>query len=933
MKHMRSVGFALAAAFAAATAPFQFRAAMAAPPADEASIGVGMKISCKAKFLKVPTKGYWTIARKDCEYWLRYEVQSGQTGRFQFFVYLEGKWEPRVAVQKDVSAGRTYAVSAEWDGLNIGISVDGEQFVRQARRGRCFRTSNPLHLGERGRIEVSGFVIANEPKVFAVIGELRTKELMPRNGSPVTLLGKLSNIGAGFSGGEVEAVLLQGVSVAPGRASIPPLAENAELPLEWRIDAGTNSAVELEISLRAGGKLLARERKRIVVMPERDPDLSAKAWSPPVSPGRTYHVDSDSGDDGNDGLSQARPWRTFANAKALTLGPGERLLLKRGCVFDGELRLKARGSADNWAEIGAYGDGARPRIRRRRHINDRCGLIKDPSFLAVRDIIFSDAGMGLMLVCDGAGSGTILVERCLMHHIEGMYRFNAHGLPDWRDEPGAPCPGNNRSVGLHISGKNARHAVVRDCEMYQCSGGYFIYATDVFVNRVFCHDNFTHNTSPHPYFGSDRAWMTDCVFDASGWQASAGTMGVMLCDNNGLVIRGCHFLNQPDSGSADQGGIDFEARGENCLIDECTFRNNAGAAIEVLGLRHPQTRNIHIRRCRFDRNNYARKNGPCEIQVWGTPNTSRDIACSNGRIEDNGYVTIPGIPFYVNNTQTTNDWILAGNRRFDFPEDLYRAYPYPDPPEVSVCGEIWTDETEVALIAKAGRAGVKLFWEQTEGSAGVSFRNPSAASTKAVFPGPGDYRVQLNADNGRLWRSARTAVHVLPKGYLTFKTWDFSKNLDVQGWRVERAGTSFEFIRAKSHVWSTKSYPVHMVGGDYLITAIKNSADACITTPDGMSAGVLCSDDRVNTVRIKMQNRTNSPRMRLWWQVDGVAPKWDPKNSVAIDVKPMDDCDSVYEAELPPCGPVKQFRLSFSADGRKVSGTCRIDYIWLGRKM
>ena len=86
---------------------------------------------------------------------------------------------------------------------------------------------------------------------------------------------------------------------------------------------------------------------------------------------------------------------------------------------------------------------------------------------------------------------------------------------------------------------------------------------------------------------------------------------------------------------------------------------------------------------------------------------------------------------------------------------------------------------------------------------------------------------------------------------------------------------------------------------------------------------------RVNAFRIKMQNRTNSRRMRLWWQ-KGAELTWDEKDSVAFDVKPMDNDDSVYEATLPHVGAVRRLKLSFSADGENTTGTCRIDYIWLG---
>ena len=53
-------------------------------------------------------------------------------------------------------------------------------------------------------------------------------------------------------------------------------------------------------------------------------------------------------------------------------------------------------------------------------------------------------------------------------------------------------------------------------------------------------------------------------------------MGIMLGGNDGLIIRNCYFRNQPDSGSADEGGIDFENRGCGCLIDHCTFAGRSG---------------------------------------------------------------------------------------------------------------------------------------------------------------------------------------------------------------------------------------------------------------------------------------------------------------------------------------------------------------------
>ena len=213
----------------------------------------------------------------------------------------------------------------------------------------------------------------------------------------------------------------------------------------------------------------------------------------------------------------------------------------------------------------------------------------------------------------------------------------------------------------------------------------------------------------------------------------------------------------------------------------------------------------------------------------------------------------------------------------------------------------------------------------------MTFAKADAARTKATFPVEGDYRVNLKADNGTLWRTARTAVHILPPGALTFRAWDFAKNLDMQGWRAEGTGTSYEFLPGKIAFWNSKSHPVRLVCGDYLVVAMKDTAEACLVTPDEMDVGVQCSATRANAMRIKMQNHTTSRKMRLWWQTNSREPAWDEKNTAVFDVTPMDADDSIYTVPMPPVGNLKQLKLSFSADGEKVTGTCRIDYIWLGK--
>src|SRR6478752_1449242 len=83
--------------------------------------------------------------------------------------------------------------------------------------------------------------------------------------------------------------------------------------------------------------------------------------SAPVSAaGGAFYVNCSTGKDSNPG-TQAAPWKSLTKASAAALGPGDQLLLARGCVWDGQ-RLEApwNGTAAEPVTVGAYGDGPRP---------------------------------------------------------------------------------------------------------------------------------------------------------------------------------------------------------------------------------------------------------------------------------------------------------------------------------------------------------------------------------------------------------------------------------------------------------------------------------------------------------------------------------------------------------------------------------------------
>jgi len=662
----------------------------------------------------------------------------------------------------------------------------------------------------------------------------------------------------------------------------------------------------------------------------------------------TYYVDSIGGKNSSSGIAPEAAWKDFFNINGRTLSAGERLLIKRGSVINQELRIGARGTPDQWAEIGAYGEGARPSIRRNWDINDRCVLVRNPDFLRISSLVVSHAGKGLIVCYAEPGHGGLVIEDCIAHHIEGLYRPDSSGIPEWRNFHPPTDDGLSSypiSPGIAVTGKG-RDITLHDCEMFQTSRGFHVQGGKVALDRVYSHHNYTFNTSPHPQLvGVTNAVMQNCIFDASGYHAYAGTMGIMLIAPMNLTIRNCTFRNQPDSGCYDEGCIDFEANGNGCLVESCTFQNNAGAAIEFLGFHVPQVRNVEICRSRFIQNNWAKKLGPSEIFIWGK-NSTPEISCSTGSIHDNGYVLLPGIEFFTNQAPKTTQWTVTNNTAYPSIKALDEAMPLNSPPVVSAGDDVISNDADVRLNGLAsddGRPANKKLaarWELLEGPGKVTFKTPAVAKCDAVFSAPGDYVLRLVGDDGELWTSSMVTVHILPRGVTVAKAWEFNTPLDKQGWTdaelgtqavtlykeppVSKPGADVQIKKEPAPI-SCISYPVHYVAGGCYILALENAPTAHLLSADSLDVPLK----QHKTVRLRLQNHTSATHMTLRF-ITSADPAWSEAKSVKFTVAANDNEMRDYAVDLSALpgwtGTLKQLRLDLTG-GDAATGTCRIDYI------
>jgi len=902
-----------------------------ASSSPDLQLAPGLRIDALVCFEDIPAEPL-PILIKDEEYMLRVNP-SQEGGDFGFFVHVGG-WEPRVRSNERVKTGVWYRLMARWDGETLTLEVNGKRF-QGGHRGIPKPTSNPLRIGGGG-ILIDWLRVTNPRLPVLRVDGVRQEQAILRAGRPETITAIVRNIGMDAGPCTARLALSEGIRCLgdAGRA-VGALPMGAEQTVTWTVQAHAGTIGTAEIRVTAEGCRPAIRRHALMFFPAQGtPAVPVPPTAEKKRKAISYYVDAISGNNKNAGTSPTAAWRDFTNINGRTLGPGEKLLIRRGSVINQELVLSAAGVAANWAEIGAYGEGPRPVIRRNWDIADRCVLVRNPDFLRIRSLVVCYAGKGLVVTYTGGGHQGLLIEDCIAHHIEGLYRPNAHGIPEWRDRSGAPGDRLNCSAGIAVVGAVARGITVRDCEMFQNSWGFRVQGADVVLDRIYCHDSFVRNTSPHPaVVAVRRCVMKNCILDASGWDAGAGTMGIMLVDVHGMIIRNCTFRNLPDAGNHDEGGIDFEGHGNGCLIEQCTFENNAGAAIEVLGLKVPQITNLEIRASRFIKNNWAHKLGPSEIFVWGR-RPDPNVCCSNGWIHDNGYVTVPGVDFFVNEAPTLTSWTLENNTAYATVEELEQAMPFNRPPTVTAGADIRTDRRTVRLKGRATDdkrpAGKRLSvkWEVMEAPGKVVFSNEQSPETQATFDAPGDYLLRLTADDGELWGSDMVTVHILPPGTTILAAWEFNRSLDKEGWTEVNPGTRLQ--EWKHPLWPTRSYPVKYVAGGYFILAIENSPDAHLLSPTPL--GIELSGRE--TITIRFQNHTPASTMRLAFITEKDAT-WDLVKSRTFRVVPKDDGPRTYTVPMAGVpgwtGRLRQFRIDL-ATGKPLTGTCRFDYIWISRK-
>ncbi len=147
----------------------------------------------------------------------------------------------------------------------------------------------------------------------------------------------------------------------------------------------------------------------------------------------TFYVDSRDGDDANPGTQPEKPWKTLQKVNNTTFQAGDRVLLKAGSCWDGQLWPKGSGEEGNPIRIGKYGSGAKPLIQGKGLVEDAV-LLKNQQYWEIEDleVTNSSASAGIhrgvhLALSDFGEAHHLVVRRMTVHDVTGQDEPKNHG--------------------------------------------------------------------------------------------------------------------------------------------------------------------------------------------------------------------------------------------------------------------------------------------------------------------------------------------------------------------------------------------------------------------------------------------------------------------------------------------------------------------------
>ncbi|MGV3642327.1 MAG: hypothetical protein ACO1NZ_17520 [Adhaeribacter sp.] len=168
---------------------------------------------------------------------------------------------------------------------------------------------------------------------------------------------------------------------------------------------------------------------------------------------RPVYVDSEAGNDHNNGFSEKSAWQTLDKLNSITFGPGARIWLKAGSMWVGALQPKGSGSEKQPIVLDQYGEGSKPLIDGNGLEGKGVLSLYNQQYWEINNLeLVNDSALpgdrrGVEVKAENAGTlHHIHLKNLDIHHIKGMIG-NGHK--------------EKRTAGIYITTQSDKHKPTR----------------------------------------------------------------------------------------------------------------------------------------------------------------------------------------------------------------------------------------------------------------------------------------------------------------------------------------------------------------------------------------------------------------------------------------------------------------------------------------
>ncbi len=360
----------------------------------------------------------------------------------------------------------------------------------------------------------------------------------------------------------------------------------------------TNNTSKLSMKIPATTGIGDYKVKVYVTINEKEISVLSDIYNISDKSSRIFYVSNSTGEDINNGLSEETAIKTLKRVSELELRPGDRLLLRRGDMWENEkLLLQHSGTLEYPIIVSSYGTGDKPHIK--PNYKEFYGIrIVNAAGYEISDVEISEVIGGIVVWEENTYNHQYLkISNCYFHDMTDQGRGVPNNIPDLLYGTGISIAGSDNYGGKTL----LSDIFIENCRFDKCDVGIEVIGRDhdeikrwnehshhkisrfafMNVNIKDCEITRSYRSGGVMLYCITGGKSENILVDQTGYNGVGMWWGVcafQVARVSDYLVENCTFQNTIKGTSPDGQGFDWEADNHNVVVRNCRFLHNDGPA-------------------------------------------------------------------------------------------------------------------------------------------------------------------------------------------------------------------------------------------------------------------------------------------------------------------------------------------------------------------